>query len=223
MSDTKIPNLPALPNSVLISGDELPVSSNGTTYKFNAANLNAVSSATIGVDNTIASFASTTTLTITGDVTDKYKSGDDIIIVGSTTNDGTYTLTIDSTETSGITTITVTGPWTVEAASGTVTGQTIDLDDANGVTGIFTVEASTDFTVLRILNPPAVEFRMYSEDGLIVTYSPTAVAGATTGQIVLESGSGIAIEGRGEVAQSDFLELQATSTYVRQINASILV
>ncbi len=56
MSDTKIPNLPALPNSVLISGDELPVSRNGTTYKFNAANLNAVSSATIGVDNTIAYF-----------------------------------------------------------------------------------------------------------------------------------------------------------------------
>ncbi len=180
----------------------------------------------IDFSESIFDFPTATTLEITGDFTTIYNSGDTIQILGSTTNDGTYILTAGPVFAAGVTTLTAAAAgWTVEAGVGDVTGQVIDLSTSGQFIGIFKITSpSPTVTITEILNAPTnFRFELYPDDLMTYTLTHVGVGAATANQIVLESGVNLPLVGRAARANSDFIELDKTGTYLRQINASTLV
>lgn len=184
---------------------------------------NSTFTTTVDISQTINDFPSTTTLEIVGDVTDLYKSGNTIIVDGSTSNDGTYTLSVDSTFGSGVTTLTITGTWTIEAGVGTVTGQILDLASPSTLIGIVKIESDVDTDIYKILNLSQDHpVTLYPEDGIDITFVHESVATASADEIVLESGVDLTITGRTSFEESDNLIVRE-GAFIRQISASTLV
>jgi len=181
---------------------------------------------TIDMSPSIFDFPTATTLEITGDFTTIYNNGDTIQILGSTTNDGTYILTGAPVFAAGVTTLTAAAAgWTVEAGAGEVTGQVIDLTATGQFIGVFKITSTNlTATIIEILNAPTgFRFEIYPDNLKTYTLTHVGVGAAVSNEIVLESGVNLPLVGRAARANSDFIELDKTGTYLRQINASTLV
>lgn len=177
----------------------------------------------IDISKSIQDFPAQDEVVVSGDKTNLYESSNTIQVSGSTSNDGSYTVSSTAYDSNADeTTITIsTTSFTVEAGAGTVTGEIIDLNTKNHF-GRIQVLTDVDFSIKKIKNyTESNELRLLVEGGHTMTVvNEGNLNNADT--INTESGSNLTLTGGANPNTADFVNLLYTGTSFRESYSSIL-
>lgn len=182
---------------------------------------------TYNVSQTISDFPAQNEVVISGNVVVLYEGSDSIEVSGSSSNDGTFTVSSSSYDFGNDeTTITITAnSFTVEAGAGTVTGEIIDLSDIN-YAGYIEIQADVNVNLREMKDADGNHpYYIYPQNNLNVTIEDGGGVGSVgSDQFVLIGGANTTLTGRSSFEGSDFMVVRHFSggLWNREIMQSVL-